>query len=270
MMSKKLENKMDMRTLSVAQLVRGKYQPRRHFDETALQELAQSIRSNGLLQPILVRPLAQEGQFEIIAGERRWRAAQLAELCDVPCLVKHLTDDQAAEATAIENVIREDLNPIEEARAYQRLIDDFHYIHEEIALAIGKSRTKITNALRLLKLSTAVKEFLMNRKLSEGHGKILGGLSPSDQLMLAKKTIARGWSVRKLEREVKKLGTEKISTALGRDPNLKYLEQSLSEHLGCPVAIDYEEMRGQLKCDFKNLDILEGILQKMGCVKEKV
>jgi ParB family chromosome partitioning protein len=191
--------------LSIDLLVRGKYQPRRHFDSAQLQELAESIKTTGgLLQPIVVRPI-NSNQYEIVAGERRWRAAQLAGLNDVSCLVSHYTDEQALQASIIENISRADLNPIEEAQAYQRLIDEFQYLHDEVAAAVGKSRTSITNVLRLLKLDPRVQELLIHGKLSEGHGKILAGLPISAQFQLAELSIQKGWSVRKIEAEAKKL-----------------------------------------------------------------
>src|SRR6185312_1179687 len=197
--------KPSLQQLSVDQLIRGKYQPRQHFDAEQLQELAESIKTTGgLLQPIVVRPLAN-GHYEIVAGERRWRAAQLAELTEVSCLVSHYTDEQALQAAVIENINRTDLNPIEEAHAYQRLIDEFHYLHEEVAAAVGKSRTSITNVLRLLKLDERVQALIISDRLSEGHGKILAGVPTLHQYALAEQSIQKNWSVRKIEAEAKKL-----------------------------------------------------------------
>jgi len=180
-----------LKQLSLDQLMRGEYQPRRHFDATELQELADSIKTTGgLLQPIVVRPLTKN-KYEIIAGERRWRAAQLAGFHEVSCLVNEFTDEEALQASIIENINRADLNPIEEAEAYQRLIEEFGYLHEQIATAVGKSRTSITNALRLLKLHPKVQEFLIQKKLTEGHGKILAGLDLTQQLKLAENCIQK-------------------------------------------------------------------------------
>jgi len=174
-----------LQQVAIDLLVRGRYQPRQHFDPEKLQELADSIKSTGgLLQPIVARPLPN-GQYEIVAGERRWRAAQLAGLLDVSCLVCPYTDEQALQAAIVENISRADLNPIEEAKAYQRLIDEFQYLHEEVAASIGKSRTVITNSLRLLKLDPRVQTLLIEEKLSEGHGKILAGLDSHLQYELA-------------------------------------------------------------------------------------
>lgn len=246
-------------------LKRGKYQPRQHFDQQKLQELADSIKSTGgLLQPIVVRPAGQ--QYEIVAGERRWRAAQLAHLDEVSCLVFHYTDEQALQAAIVENISRSDLNPIEEAQAFQRLINEFHYLHEEVAASVGKSRTVITNSLRLLKLDPRVQQLLITEQISEGHGKILAGLEPHHQIDLAERCIQKGWNVRKMEVEAKKLqnvdsGNESIYT----DANLKRLETILSEFIGNRAQIDYEERGGGfMKLRFNNVDELEGLFEKMG------
>lgn len=257
-----MKSKPELRILTIDQLSRGQYQPRREFEETALKELAESIQSAGMIQPIVVRPRA--GQYEIVAGERRWRAAQLIGLQEVPCLVNHYTDEQTAAVTTIENINRVDLNPIEEAQAYQRLIDEFGYIHEEIAAVVGKSRTKITNSLRLLKLDARVRQLLIEGKLSEGHGKILVSLPQNLQYDLAAKALSRGWNVRKMELEARKAQQEQPDVINKKDVNIRALESALTQHVGCKVTIESDEEKGQLKIDFHNLDILEGIFQKMG------
>lgn len=256
--------KPTLQHLSVDQLVRGKYQPRQHFDAEQLEELAESIKTTGgLLQPIVVRPL-KTGQYEIVAGERRWRAAQLAELHEVACLVGHYTDEQALQASIIENINRADLNPIEEGNAYQRLIDEFHYLHEEVAAAVGKSRTTITNALRLLKLDERVQALMIAGKLSEGHGKILAGVPVLHQYALAEQSIQKNWSVRKMEMEAKKILHPNTSN-LYSDPNLKQLEAALGDHVGNAVHIEYEERGGgSMKIRFNNIDELEGLFQRLG------
>lgn len=258
--------------IPVEKLVRGKYQPRRHFDPTQLQELAESIKSTGgLLQPIVVRPLSGTDTYEIVAGERRWRAAQLAELSEVSCLVSYYTDEQALQASIIENINRADLNPIEEAEAYQRLIDEFNYLHDEVAAAVGKSRTTITNALRLLKLDSRVQELLIARTLSEGHGKILAGIPQTLQFELADRCIHKGWSVRKLESEAKKILQPNQQDGPYSDPNIKHLELALSEHVGNPVAIECEERGGgMIKIRFNNVDELEGHFERLGFLYEKI
>jgi ParB family chromosome partitioning protein len=261
-----MKTKTQLLQLSVDQLVRGHYQPRRHFDPTQLQELADSIKTTqGLLQPIVVRP-ALNNKFEIIAGERRWRAAQLAGLTEVSCLLNDYTDEQTLQASIIENINRADLNPIEEAAAYQRLIEEFAYSHEEVATAVGKSRTKITNALRLLKLDSRVQELLITGQLSEGHGKILAGVQLAQQFALAEKCIEKNWSVRKIEIEVKKL-QQLTDNNPGpySDANLKQLENALSDHLGNQVQLDCENRGGgYMKIRFNNVDELEGHFEKLG------
>lgn len=251
--------------IAIDMLTRGAYQPRQHFDPEKLKELADSIKTTGgLLQPIIVRPMAS-GQYEIIAGERRWRAAQLAQLHEVACLVYSYTDEQALQASIIENINRADLNPIEEAKAYQRLIDEFHYLHEEIAASVGKSRTAITNSLRLLKLAPRVQQLLMSGELSEGHGKILASLQPEQQIFLAERCVQYAWNVRKVENEAKKLNQPlQTKDNLYSDTNLKHLETCLSEHIGNRVHIEYEAQGGgYMRIRFNNIDELQGHFERI-------
>ncbi len=251
--------------IAIDLLVRGKYQPRQHFDPEKLQELAESIKTTGgLLQPIVVRPLAN-GTYEIVAGERRWRAAQLAALSDVSCLVTNYSDEQTLQASIVENTSRADLNPIEEAKAYQRLIDEFGYLHDEVAASVGKSRAGITNTLRMLKLEQRVQKMLIDGDISEGHGKILAGLEPALQLELADRCVQRNWNVRKLELEAKK--AQQVDKPAGKfsDANLQRLETALSEHLGNRVQVEYEERGGgYVRIRFNNVDELEGHFDKIG------
>ncbi|MBV9576634.1 MAG: ParB/RepB/Spo0J family partition protein [Gammaproteobacteria bacterium] len=261
-----LKRKPTLQHISIDLLIRGKYQPRQHFDPEKLQELAESIKSTGgLLQPIVVRPIAN-GKFEIVAGERRWRAAQLAALSDVSCLVYQYSDEQALQAAIIENISRADLNPIEEAHAYQRLIDEFHYLHEEVAASVGKSRTAITNSLRLLKLDSRVQKMLIAGDITEGHGKILASLAPHQQLSLAERCVQKAWNVRKMEAEAKKIQQGSQPTAeTYSDANIKHLEIALSEHIGNRVNVEYEERGGGfLRIRFNNIDELEGHFAKIG------
>lgn len=260
-----MKSKPLLQQLSIDQLVRGKYQPRRHFDQDQLQELADSIKTTGgLLQPIVVRPL-ENNKFEIVAGERRWRAAQLAGLTDVNCLISYYSDEEALQASIIENINRANLNPIEEAEAYQRLIDEFHYLHEEVATAVGKNRTTVTNALRLLKLDPRVQALLISGQLSEGHGKILAGLNRTQQFALAELCIQKNWSVRKTELEVKKLQAPAAENTPYDDPNIKRLSVALSEHIGNAVQIDCEDRGGgYVKIRFNNIDELEGHFERLG------
>lgn len=252
-----------LKNIPVEFLSRGHYQPRRAFNEQALQELAESIRSNGVIEPIIVRELNQN-RYEIIAGERRWRASQLAQLKTVPCIVRDYTDQEAAEVTLIENIQREDLNPIEAAWALLRLLDEFHYTHEDLAKSLGQSRTKITNTLRLLQLDTRVQQFLIEKSLTEGHGKILAGLSSDQQYLFARKAIADGWSVRQLEQMIQESKSASISSD-GKDANIRRLEKITSDHFGAEVIVENTTNRsGWIKLRYQNYEVLAGILEKMG------
>lgn len=258
-----------LKNLPIEQLSRGRYQPRRDFNEQALQELAESIRSQGVIEPIIVRETVSN-RYEIIAGERRWRASQLAGLKTVPCIVRQYTDAQAAEVTLIENIQREDLNPIEEAHALVRLIDEFLYTHEEVAQAVGQSRTKITNTLRLLQLDVRVQQYLIDKQLSEGHGKMLAGLPSREQCALAEQVISEAWSVRQLEQKLQngKMGVPLSSTPV--DANIRRLEKMTSDHFGAEVMLEHNanQKSGWLKLKYQNYDVLAGILEKMGIETE--
>jgi ParB family chromosome partitioning protein len=262
-----MTKKVELRQLPIESLQRGLYQPRQHFDPIALEELAQSIRElGGLLQPIVVRPLVNN-RYEIIAGERRWRACQLAGLTTVSCLISDYSDEQALQAAIVENINRSNLNLIEEAKAYLRLQEEFVYTHDEIGALVGKSRAAISNLLRLLKLDNRVQQYLIEGVLSEGHCKLLAGLSLPEQYPLAEQAIEKELSVRQLERLIQ--ADKKPSATTRKDPNIVHLESNLAEILGSAVAVDYDENgRGALKIHFQNLEILQGILQRMG-VDEK-
>lgn len=268
--------KPELKNIPIECLKPGKYQTRRIFDPKALQELAESIKAEGLIQPIIVRPVNsgdKKNEYEIVAGERRWRAAQLAEIDMVPCLINYYSDEQVAAITPIENVQRENLNPIEEALAYQHLIEEFEYIHEEVAAAVGKSRTKITNLLRLLKLDVRVQELLVSGNLSEGHGKVVAGLPYNLQYEIAKKSVDQDWSTRKIEQEAKKLqtpgslATGNIGSKGNNDPDIRALEKSISDQIGSEVKLEVDgdtKDKGWLKIRYFNNEILTGILDKMG------
>lgn len=263
------KRKATLQEIPIEKLVRGRYQPREHFDPIKLQELSESIKTTGgLLQPIVVRPLpsSSEKKYEIVAGERRWRAAQLAGLAEVSCLIDEYTDEQALQAAIIENINRSDLNPIEEAQAYQRLIDDFDYLHEEVAASVGKSRTVISNAVRLLKLDKRVQQLLISGELTEGHGKILASLSPAQQIQLAEAARQKKWNVRKLELETKKCQHTTFTKPKNYDDvNLKRLEVALSQHVGNRVEIACEERGGgYMRIWFSNVDELEGHFDRVG------
>lgn len=251
--------------LPVHCLQRGHYQPRRAFDDDGLRELAQSIVTQGLIEPLVVRALDQE-HYEIIAGERRWRAAMLAGLTEVPCVIGTYTDEQTAAITIIENIQRQALNLIEEAHGYQRLQMEFHFTQDEIATLVGKSRSHIANMLRLLTLCDAVQERLRANQLSLGHARMLVGLPPSQQNAFATRVQEEEWSVRKLEEEVR-LSKQKTEAPLPPEtnPDISRLETQLSEQVGAPVNILTDnEQGGWLKIKFFDNDTLAGLLERMG------
>lgn len=251
--------------LPIERIVRGQYQPRQDFDQESLIELAESLRVSGLIQPIVVRPL-NSNDYEIVAGERRWRAAQMAGMKTIPCLIRDYSDEQSAAVSVIENLQRKDLNPIEEALGYQRLVDEFNYIHDEVAFVVGKSRAKITNALRLLRLDPRVQQLLIENKLSEGHGKVLAGLALHQQFEIAERCIEQEWSVRKIELEAKKKLQPQKALQSGRDPDLSYLERNIGEAMGTKVIFDSDSNRqsGWLKIRYYDNETLAGLLDKIG------
>lgn len=255
--------KPEFKAIPIEKLQRGTYQPRRQFNQESLEELAQSIISSGLIQPVVVRPIALDS-YEIVAGERRFRAAQIARLATIPCIIHHYSDEQTAAVAAIENINRVDLNPIEEAQAYQRLIDEFAYSHEQLATLIGKSRVTITNALRLLKLDERAQALLIEKKLTVGHGKILAGLPMTLQYSMALQCISQDLSVRQLENEVFKITENTSQPQKDTDPNIKALEQALSSHIGCQVTLEVNHNTCRLHMDCHNLDVFQGVLEKMG------
>jgi ParB family transcriptional regulator, chromosome partitioning protein len=254
-----------LRTLKVSQLQPGKYQPRSHMDETALQTLADSIRSQGIMQPILVREISVD-KFEIIAGERRWRASQLAGLDEVPVLVREIADESALAMALIENIQRENLNPLEEAQGIKRLIDEFAMTHEKAADAVGRSRVAVSNLLRLLMLSQPVQDLLMTNKLDMGHARALIGLEAAQQVMLANKVVQDNLSVREVEALVKRQLTEK-PVALKANPvnhDILQLQESLSDTLGAQVSIQAKHNgAGTLKINYGSLDQLDGIIARL-------
>lgn len=244
----------------------GQYQPRQDFNPAALQELAQSISSQGLIEPLIVRAIAKE-RYELIAGERRWRAAKLAGMDTVPCLIGCYTDKQACALTLVENIQRENLNLIEEASAYRRLIDEFHYRQDELATLVGKSRSHVANILRLLCLTAYVKEMLRNKFLSLGHARMLVGLTPEQQEYFADQINQKHWSVRQLEQtlqEQKKIIVMAPKNAK-KDRDVERLQTILSEQVGAPVQIISDvENGGWLKVKFFDNDTLSGLLERLG------
>lgn len=251
--------------LNVSQLQPGKYQPRSYMDDAALQTLADSIKTQGIMQPILVREVSPD-KFEIIAGERRWRASQMAGLEQVPVLVREIADESALAMALIENIQRENLNPLEEAQGIKRLIDEFAMTHEKAADAVGRSRVAVSNLLRLLSLSSPVQDLLMHNKLDMGHARALIGLDAAQQIMLANRTIQQQLSVREVENLVKKVGAEakpnQHKTTVNRD--VLSLQNTLSEKIGAVVSISAKANgAGMLKISYSNLDQLDDIIAKM-------
>jgi ParB family chromosome partitioning protein len=241
---------------------RGKYQPRRDMDATALDELAQSIKAQGVLQPIVVRPIG-EGRFEIVAGERRWRACQQAGLDKIPAMVRELPDEAAIAMALIENIQREDLNPIDEAVALQRLQQEFQLTQQQVAEAVGKSRVTITNLLRLIGLPDEIKTLLSHGDLEMGHARALLGLPAEQQVEGARHVVARGLTVRQTEALVRQWlsGKDKPVVAAKTDPDISRLEQRLAERLGSPVQIKHgQKGKGQLVIRYSSLDELQGVL----------
>ncbi len=256
----------NLSSLPVDVIERGRYQPRRDFNPESLQELADSIAAQGVVQPIVVRPIESPGRYEIIAGERRWRAAQLAGLDQIPVVVRDVPDQTAMAMGLIENIQRDDLNPLEEAAALHRLLHEFELTHQQIAQAVGKSRTTVTNLLRLLDLNPDVKAYIDQRKLEMGHARALLGLKEQTQSDAAKQVVNLGLSVRETERLVRRLldgpkGRTETKNAPKEDPNVRRLQDDLSERLGARVNIQQAATgKGKLVIAYNSLDELEGIL----------
>lgn len=252
-----------LRMLRVNQLQPGKYQPRAYMDNAALETLAESIKAQGIMQPILVREIADE-RYEIIAGERRWRASQLAGLEEVPVLVREIADESALAMALIENIQRENLNPLEEALGIKRLIDEFSMTHEQAAQAVGRSRVAVSNLLRLLTLSQPVQDMLMHNKLDMGHARALIGLEPAQQVMLANKAIQNDLSVREVERAAKQPTLPATKAKAQVRDDVAILEERLSDVLGATVSIAGKANgAGTLKIQYSHLDQLDDIIAKL-------
>ena len=257
-----------LRNLPVDLIKRGQYQPRKSMNPEALADLADSIRKQGVVQPILVRPLAgQPGTYEIIAGERRWRAAQMAGLQDIPALVREVPDKTAACIALIENIQREDLNPLEEAQTFNRLLEEFSMTHEAVAEAVGRSRSTVTNLLRLLELHSEVQELLRSGRLEMGHARAIAALTHEQQVEIARRVVKRGLSVREAERLARsalKPGKKKGAHKRPLDPNIRKLQDNLSERLGAEVTIKYTARgKGTLEIHYHSLEELDGILARI-------
>jgi len=255
-----------LKVVPVDLIQRGQYQPRMDIDNETLQDLAESIRAQGVVQPVVIRPLGDAGRYELIAGERRWRAAQLAGLGAIPAIIKRVADADAMSIALIENIQREQLNPMEEAFALDRLVREFDMTHQQVAEAVGRSRAGVSNLMRLLELEQVTRELVEQRKLEMGHARALLGLSGEQQVESARHIAARGLSVREAEALVRRLreGGEpnKPRAEKRADPDITRLEQSLAEKLGANVAIRHGAGgRGTLTIRYTSLDELDGILE---------
>ncbi|WP_020654324.1 ParB/RepB/Spo0J family partition protein [Massilia niastensis] len=257
--------------LPVGQIQAGKYQPRTRMDEGSLSELAASIKTQGIMQPVLVRPLpaGSGASYEIIAGERRFRAAQMAGLEEIPVLVRDVDDQAAAAMALIENIQREDLNPLEEAQGIQRLISDFNFTHEQAAAAVGRSRSAVSNLLRLINLAQPVQTMLMAGDIDMGHARALLAVESANQITLANQVIAKRLSVRETEKLVARAIEEQNSPATparakDKPGDIVRLEEELSDRLATPVVFKMgAKGKGQLIIDFADLDILDGVLARL-------
>lgn len=256
-----------MREIPVDLIRRGRYQPRMNMDPEALEELANSIRVRGVVQPVVVRPAADGVHYELIAGERRWRATQLAGRDAIPAVVRAVPDDAAMAMGLIENIQREDLNPVEEANALKRLIEEFELTHQAAADAIGRSRVAVTNLLRLLELDAEVKSMLERGTLEMGHARALLGLETSLQRQAASEVARKGLSTRETESLVKRLRTPKKSRETARqskDPDVQRLEDELAAELGAAVRVRHGASgRGSLTIEYSNLEQLDGIIARL-------
>jgi len=250
----------DKKNISISSLIRNKYQPRKKFDEVSLEELTNSIRERGIIQPIIVRPSSsEEGKFEIIAGERRWQAAQYAGLHEVPVIIINADNLKSLEFAIVENVQRKDLNPIEEAEGYKRLIDEFNYDQDKVSKFIGKSRAHISNCLRLLSLPKEIIELIVDEKLSQGHAKILVGLD--NAILLAKKIISKKLSVRQTENLVRMLKSSSNSTSKKKDPNIISLEEELTDKIGMRVFVKNKKNNsGIISLEYKEANQLDRLV----------
>ena len=253
-----------LQTLPIEFLHSGKYQPRKDMSEEALEELASSIRSQGIIQPIVVRPIAHNS-YEIIAGERRWRAAQIAKLDAVPCIIKDVPDEAAVAIALIENIQREDLNAMEEAVTLNRILNEFELTHQQVADAVGKSRTTVTNLLRLNNLNSDVKILLEHGDIEMGHARCLLALEGEAQSDAARTAVAKALTVRETEKLVRAiLEPAPAKQEHQKDPDVKQLEQQLAENLGAKVEINYNKKgKGKLVISYTNLDELDGILNRI-------
>lgn len=255
-----------LKTLPLDAIQPGRYQPRSAMDPDRLEELAESIRAQGLVQPVVVRPLAKPGNYELIAGERRWRATRLAGQDTIPAIIRDVPDEATLALALIENIQREDLNPLEEATALKRLIEEFELTHGQAAESVGRSRAAVSNLLRLLELAPEVRDLVDSRQLDMGHARALLGLARADQLRAARQVVNLGLSVRQTEALVKRLreGQPAPKRAAARNPDIERLEQELTETLCAPVSLSHRANgKGQVTIRYTSLDELDGILERL-------
>jgi ParB family chromosome partitioning protein len=254
----------ELRNIDVDLIERGPWQPREHFDEESLQELADSIATQGVVQPIVVRQKA-DGRYEIVAGERRWRASQKAGLSKIPVVVKTFNDQTAAAVSLIENIQRENLNPLEESTALKRLVDEFEMTHQQVADTVARSRASVSNLLRLQDLNPDVKTLLAMRDIEMGHARALLAIDGMEQSSIAKKVARKGLSVRETEALIRKISAPTVKTkSRKKDPDIIKLEERLTEKLGAPVLIKQKAKgKGCLEVSYSSLDVLEGIIDKI-------
>lgn len=246
----------------------GPYQPRSIFDADRLEELAESIRHQGVIQPIIVRAHGDK-QYELIAGERRWRAAQIAGIEEIPAIIRDVPDEIAIAMALVENIQRENLNPIEEATALRRLVDEFQMTHQEAGDAVGRSRSAVSNLLRLLELSEDVRELVDARHLEMGHARALLTLEPSMQAKAAREVVSKGLSVRETEQLVKRLKNPPALKTVSVDPDTRYLQDQISEKLCATVKLSHNNRgKGKMVISYNSADELEGILEHMGLKSE--
>ncbi|MDK4575791.1 ParB/RepB/Spo0J family partition protein [Kingella kingae] len=254
-----------LRHIPVSAIKQGRYQARVQIDDAALAELAESVKAQGIIQPVIVREYGLDG-YELIAGERRWRAAQLAGLSEIPAVVKHASDKAVMAMGLIENIQRENLNPIEEAQGLRRLIDEFELTHEYVAEAVGRSRSAISNSLRLLKLPEPVQEMLFNKHLEMGHARSLINLPVNAQLELANKAVKNGWSVREMERRSQQVQQGKTPTASQQiDPDVVRLTDAITESLGVATEIKTRDRKkGKIVLHFDSADTFDALMKRLG------
>ena len=246
----------------VAKIKPNKYQPRSHFNQDELASLTESIRRDGVLMPILIRP--QGDGYELIAGERRWRASQVAKLKDIPAVIRDVDDLQALELAIVENEQRDDLTAVESARAYRRLMDEFNYTQQQVAESIGVSRVQVSNLIRLLQLSDPIQVMLEERKLNMGHARPLVGLETSVAITLAKQCIEKGWSARQMEKEAKKASISVKQKAVSVDADVVALQEELTRKIGLPVTLKTKkDGSGELKITYQFKKDLDAVLQRL-------